>query len=250
VPGPAGPTGEVHVVELTQAEYDALPSIAPNTLYVITDAPAGGGGSSGPFSGIHTQHFIGVVNPAGPAAGPPIGKPFYENMPRYMADNAGSFTQRQLYAVAVWLEAGQPIKELVLLANSSYFGNMGWAALYKASSDATATPDLTLVGVQSDTTTGIAVPGNGGFATFPWATPVVTATDGLHYIAWVLGDTGAHSLKGRSHVVSNTNYPPVLAGAISGQSALLGVAPPSLTAVTFAFTAPTVYPYIALTQPR
>lgn len=34
--GPAGPMGTLDVVELTQAEYDALATKQPNTIYVIT----------------------------------------------------------------------------------------------------------------------------------------------------------------------------------------------------------------------
>jgi hypothetical protein len=33
--GPAGPMGTLNVVELTQAEYDALGTKQPNTVYVI-----------------------------------------------------------------------------------------------------------------------------------------------------------------------------------------------------------------------
>lgn len=35
-PGPQGPPGEINVVELSQAEYDALPTKEPNTIYLIT----------------------------------------------------------------------------------------------------------------------------------------------------------------------------------------------------------------------
>lgn len=35
-PGPPGPEGTLDVIELTQAEYDALAPKIPNTIYVIT----------------------------------------------------------------------------------------------------------------------------------------------------------------------------------------------------------------------
>jgi hypothetical protein len=37
VQGPQGPEGDVPIVELTQAEFDALPEKDPETIYVITD---------------------------------------------------------------------------------------------------------------------------------------------------------------------------------------------------------------------
>lgn len=36
--GPTGPAGEINVLQLTQAEFDAIPVKDPDTIYVITDA--------------------------------------------------------------------------------------------------------------------------------------------------------------------------------------------------------------------
>ncbi len=36
--GPQGPTGEIDVLEMTWAEYNALPVKDPQTIYIITDA--------------------------------------------------------------------------------------------------------------------------------------------------------------------------------------------------------------------
>ena len=116
--GPQGPEGEVPVVSLTQAAYDALAVKDPDTLYIITDSPPvpgpqGPAGPTGPAGPQGTQGPPGVKGdtgsqgtpgttgsqgPTGPVgstgtAGLPVSQPsgqawlptgaILENIPRY-----------------------------------------------------------------------------------------------------------------------------------------------------------------------